>query len=161
MVTPIVLRIIIYTDPASKHPTDDEREALKSYFYLTSRLYPCGECAAEFQQLFRALSTANVLPSFGISMVSFTVSHITLFDFIFVPLGCVSFTTRSMNRLQKPIFDCAHLDDEYDCGCGDDAQTPTTSPSPIYDQRRSDRRRSYKRWLRAIKLSLVDSFGVL
>ena len=22
-------------------------------------------------------------------------------------------------RLQKPEFDCAHLSDEYDCGCGD------------------------------------------
>ena len=22
-------------------------------------------------------------------------------------------------RLKKPEFDCAHLDDEYDCGCGD------------------------------------------
>lgn len=22
-------------------------------------------------------------------------------------------------RLGKPEFDCAHLDDEYDCGCGD------------------------------------------
>jgi FAD-linked sulfhydryl oxidase len=26
-------------------------------------------------------------------------------------------------RLGKPIFDCAHLDDEYDCGCGDDGHT--------------------------------------
>lgn len=23
-------------------------------------------------------------------------------------------------RLKKPIFDCAHLDSEYDCGCGDE-----------------------------------------
>jgi hypothetical protein len=22
-------------------------------------------------------------------------------------------------RLEKPEFDCAHLDDTYDCGCGD------------------------------------------
>lgn len=34
-----------------KHPTLDEREALSSYLHLTSRLYPCGECAAEFQVL--------------------------------------------------------------------------------------------------------------
>jgi FAD-linked sulfhydryl oxidase len=33
-------------------------------------------------------------------------------------------------RLEKPVFDCAYLDDEYDCGCGDDgSDTPTTSPS--------------------------------
>ena len=36
-----------------KHPTLDEREALSSYFYLSSRLYPCGECAAEFQDLLK------------------------------------------------------------------------------------------------------------
>lgn len=23
-------------------------------------------------------------------------------------------------RLKKPEFDCAHLSDEYDCGCGDE-----------------------------------------
>lgn len=23
-------------------------------------------------------------------------------------------------RLEKPDFDCAHLSDEYDCGCGDE-----------------------------------------
>ena len=30
-------------------------------------------------------------------------------------------------RLKKPIFDCAHLDEEYDCGCGDDGNTTETS----------------------------------
>ena len=34
-----------------KHPTADEREALNSYFHLSARLYPCGECATEFQAL--------------------------------------------------------------------------------------------------------------
>ena len=32
-------------------PTSDERAAFKSYFFLQARLYPCGECAAEFMQL--------------------------------------------------------------------------------------------------------------
>lgn len=36
-----------------QHPTRDEREALDSYFRLTSRLYPCGECAEEFQELLK------------------------------------------------------------------------------------------------------------
>ncbi|KIM66123.1 hypothetical protein SCLCIDRAFT_1211353, partial [Scleroderma citrinum Foug A] len=36
-----------------EHPTLDQREALSSYMYLTSRLYPCGECAAEFQELLK------------------------------------------------------------------------------------------------------------
>jgi hypothetical protein len=40
-------------------------------------------------------------------------------------------------RLKKPIFDCAHLDDEYDCGCGhdnDDDDAPTTLPSTTKDE---------------------------
>src|ERR1700679_881471 len=36
-----------------KDPTPEEREAFDAYFYLFSRLYPCGECAAEFQMLLR------------------------------------------------------------------------------------------------------------
>lgn len=36
-----------------QNPTQDEREALEAYMYLTSRLYPCGECAAEFQDLLK------------------------------------------------------------------------------------------------------------
>ena len=34
-------------------PTDDERLALASYFHLSARLYPCGECASEFQSLLK------------------------------------------------------------------------------------------------------------
>jgi len=30
-------------------------------------------------------------------------------------------------RLKKPAFDCAHLDEEYDFGCGDDGSTTKTS----------------------------------
>lgn len=33
-------------------------------------------------------------------------------------------------RLHHPIFDCAHLDDEYDCGCGDDPAVATATDSP-------------------------------
>ena len=36
-----------------ENPTMDERRALDSYFHLSSRLYPCGECAAEFQMLLK------------------------------------------------------------------------------------------------------------
>ncbi|KAI0279100.1 ERV/ALR sulfhydryl oxidase domain-containing protein [Russula aff. rugulosa BPL654] len=94
-----------------EHPTDDEREALRSYFYLTSRLYPCGECAAEFQQLL------ELYPPQTSSRLS--------------AAGWLCFVHNKVNeRLEKAIFDCAHLDDEYDCGCGhDDSDAPTTSPS--------------------------------
>ncbi len=35
-------------------------------------------------------------------------------------------------RLKKPDFDCATLSSEYDCGCGDDplTTTSTTTNSP-------------------------------
>ena len=36
-----------------QEPTQDERDALNNYFHLMSRLYPCGECAAEFQLLLK------------------------------------------------------------------------------------------------------------
>jgi FAD-linked sulfhydryl oxidase len=38
-------------------------------------------------------------------------------------------------RLHKPEFDCANLDAEYDCGCGDEPlalnTTTTSSDAPI------------------------------
>ncbi|KAI0300445.1 ERV/ALR sulfhydryl oxidase domain-containing protein [Multifurca ochricompacta] len=91
-----------------EHPTEDEREALKSYFYLTSRLYPCGECAAEFQQLLKLYPP----------QISSRLSASAWLCFVHNKVN---------ERLQKPIFDCAHLDEEYDCGCGDDKDTPETS----------------------------------
>ncbi|KAI0001062.1 sulfhydryl oxidase [Russula vinacea] len=102
-----------------EHPTDDEREALRSYFYLTSRLYPCGECAAEFQQLL------ELYPPQTASRLSAS--------------GWLCFVHNKVNeRLEKPIFDCAHLDDEYDCGCGRDsddaADASTTLPSTTKDE---------------------------
>lgn len=34
-------------------PAESEKDAFKSFIYLFSRLYPCGECAAHFQELLR------------------------------------------------------------------------------------------------------------
>jgi hypothetical protein len=36
-------------------------------------------------------------------------------------------------RLNKPDFDCAHLSDEYDCGCGDGDIPPKANPSSPTD----------------------------
>jgi len=36
-------------------------------------------------------------------------------------------------RLKKPDFDCAHLSDQYDCGCGD-----TTASSTLASSRPND-----------------------
>ncbi|KAH9975556.1 ERV/ALR sulfhydryl oxidase domain-containing protein [Lactifluus volemus] len=95
-----------------EHPTEDEREALKSYFYLTSRLYPCGECAAEFQQLLELYPPQTSSRLSASSWLCFVHNQVN-------------------ERLQKPIFDCAHLDKEYDCGCGDDGNS--TDPGAVRD----------------------------
>ncbi|KIK61164.1 hypothetical protein GYMLUDRAFT_43244 [Collybiopsis luxurians FD-317 M1] len=93
-----------------ENPTNDEREALDSYFHLFSRLYPCGECASEFQALLKKFppqTSSRRAASLWLCAVHNEVNH----------------------RLGKEEFDCAHLDDEYDCGCGD---------SPINGPKTSD-----------------------
>ncbi|KAG6329766.1 hypothetical protein ID866_9323 [Astraeus odoratus] len=93
-----------------EHPTPDQREALSSYMHLTSRLYPCGECAAEFQQLLKKFppqTSSRRAASLWLCSVHNEVNE----------------------RLGKPIFDCAKLDETYDCGCGD-APTSTSVSLP-------------------------------
>ncbi|KAI9511469.1 ERV/ALR sulfhydryl oxidase domain-containing protein [Russula earlei] len=97
-----------------EHPTDDEREAIRSYFYLTSRLYPCGECAAEFQQLLELYPPQTSSRLSASSWLCFIHNKVN-------------------ERLEKPTFDCAHLDAEYDCGCGDESDKSTISPSTTKD----------------------------
>ncbi|KAF8911648.1 ERV/ALR sulfhydryl oxidase domain-containing protein [Gymnopilus junonius] len=82
-------------------PTADERGALESYFYLSSRLYPCGECAADFQKLLKKYPPQ-------------TSSRKT------ASLWLCGVHNEVNKRLRKAEFDCAHLSDEYDCGCGDE-----------------------------------------
>ncbi|OAX40233.1 hypothetical protein K503DRAFT_687979 [Rhizopogon vinicolor AM-OR11-026] len=95
-----------------EHPTQDERDALNSYLHLTSRLYPCGECAAEFQELLTKFP-----PQTGSRLAA--------------SLWLCSVHNEVNERLGKPVFDCAHLDATYDCGCGDDPLTSTMrSPVP-------------------------------
>ncbi|KAG2043851.1 ERV/ALR sulfhydryl oxidase domain-containing protein [Suillus americanus] len=98
-----------------EHPTQDERDALNSYLHLTSRLYPCGECAAEFQELLKKFP-----PQTGSRLAA--------------SLWLCSVHNKVNERLGKPLFDCAHLDETYDCGCGDDklksaARQPASSDS--------------------------------
>ncbi|PPQ79159.1 hypothetical protein CVT25_002787 [Psilocybe cyanescens] len=92
-----------------EHPTPDEREALSSYFHLSSRLYPCGECAAEFQQLLKKLPPQ-------------TASRRS------ASLWLCAVHNQVNARLKKPDFDCAHLSDEYDCGCGDEPVVEKSQP---------------------------------
>ncbi|KAG1746399.1 ERV/ALR sulfhydryl oxidase domain-containing protein [Suillus lakei] len=95
-----------------EHPTQDERDALNSYLHLTSRLYPCGECAAEFQELLKRFP-----PQTGSRLAA--------------SLWLCSVHNEVNERLGKPSFDCAHLDETYDCGCGEDKSTSATrQPAP-------------------------------
>lgn len=45
-------------------------------------------------------------------------------------------------RLGKPEFDCAHLDETYDCGCGDEpiSSSPTTAQDDPMDLERDPSR---------------------
>ncbi|GAA5859612.1 hypothetical protein JCM8547_006163 [Rhodosporidiobolus lusitaniae] len=80
-------------------PTADERETFRLFIYLFSRLYPCGECAAEFQLLLRS-SPPQTSSRSSASM------------------WLCSLHNRVNDRLGKPEFDCsADLEGVYDCGC--------------------------------------------
>ncbi|KAK7057659.1 sulfhydryl oxidase [Favolaschia claudopus] len=96
-----------------ENPTQDERDALNSYFHLFSRLYPCGECAAEFQMLLKKFppqTSSRRAASLWLCTVHNVVNE----------------------RLKKEEFDCAHLDDTYDCGCGDEPIGASSStPDPL------------------------------
>jgi len=81
-------------------PTQDERDAFNSYLHLLSRLYPCGECATEFQVLLKKYPPQ-------------TASRRS------AALWMCSVHNEVNARLGKPEFDCANLDSTYDCGCGD------------------------------------------
>ncbi|KZV61944.1 hypothetical protein PENSPDRAFT_746089 [Peniophora sp. CONT] len=95
-------------------PTDDERIALDSYFHLFSRLYPCGECAAEFQQLLKKYPPQ-------------TSSRRS------ASLWLCAVHNRVNERLKKPAFDCAHLEENYDCGCADDEKVDSATTEKSKD----------------------------
>jgi len=93
------------------HPTMDERLALASYFHLSARLYPCGECASEFQSLLEKYPPQTS----SRRAASLWLCHLH---------------NQVNERLAKSQFDCANLDGIYDCGCGDEPlATDTKSAS--------------------------------
>lgn len=128
---------------SSQEPTPDERTALKSYFYLfssvlpvslrlyaqltpthllLSRLYPCGECAAHFQDLLKEfppqvrdrrrlchLRHSRADPLLASPQTSSRKS---------ASLWLCHLHNLVNTRLMKPQFDCSTLDATYDCGCG-------------------------------------------
>ncbi|KAI1788353.1 ERV/ALR sulfhydryl oxidase domain-containing protein [Ganoderma leucocontextum] len=89
-------------------PRQDERDALDNYFHLMSRLYPCGECAAEFQKLLKKYPPQTSSRRAAATWLCFLHNQVN-------------------ERLEKPEFDCANLDSTYDCGCGDPPLNPKTT----------------------------------
>ncbi|KAJ3482368.1 hypothetical protein NLI96_g7020 [Meripilus lineatus] len=81
-------------------PTQDERDALNNYFHIFSRVYPCGECAAEFQKLLKKYPPQTSSRKAAALWLCYVHNQVNA-------------------RLLKPEFDCANLDSTYDCGCGD------------------------------------------
>ncbi|KAK4057998.1 hypothetical protein OIO90_000737 [Microbotryomycetes sp. JL221] len=88
-----------------EEPSESDRMAFKSFLYMFARVYPCGECAAEFQQLLRnhpPQTSSRQSASIWLCVVHNKVNE----------------------RLGKDEFDCSqNLEGLYDCGCG---EQPTT-----------------------------------
>ncbi|ORY11215.1 FAD dependent sulfhydryl oxidase Erv2, partial [Clohesyomyces aquaticus] len=89
-------------------PTDDEKEALRSFVHLFQRLYPCGECAEHF---------GKVLAKYPPQVSSRSAA---------ATWGC--YVHNIVNkRLHKPEFNCENIGDAYDCGCGDEKEAKAES----------------------------------
>ncbi|KAJ2764897.1 hypothetical protein IWQ56_001465 [Coemansia nantahalensis] len=84
-----------------EEPTGNEKEAMRSFLFLMSRLYPCGDCAHHFQQHLKkhppVVSGRHDLEQYLCAMHNVVNTS-----------------------LKKPLFDCATVHETYDCGCGPD-----------------------------------------
>jgi FAD-linked sulfhydryl oxidase len=87
-------------------PLEEESAALKSYIYLFTRLYPCGECASHFQKILEKFPPQTSSRSAAAAW------------------GCHVHNEVNKSK-RKPIFDCANIGGFYDCGCGDDENEKT------------------------------------
>jgi FAD-linked sulfhydryl oxidase len=99
-------------------PTVEEKDTLKSYIHLFSRVYPCRECAEHFQVLLKQyppqLSSREVASQWGCHV------HNQVND-----------------RLGKPLFDCMDISDKYECGCAEDEEEEDNQ-SPKITMERQD-----------------------
>ncbi|PGH11418.1 hypothetical protein AJ79_04919 [Helicocarpus griseus UAMH5409] len=84
-------------------PTAEQQETLRSYIYLYSRLYPCGECASHFQTLLAKFPPQVSSRSAAAAWACHVHNEVN-------------------KRLHKDIFDCSKIGDFYDCGCAHDEE---------------------------------------
>ncbi|KAJ2708877.1 hypothetical protein H4R19_004530 [Coemansia spiralis] len=84
-----------------EEPTGNEKEAMRSFLFLMSRLYPCGDCAHHFQQHLKKhppiVTTRHDLEQYLCNMHNVVNTS-----------------------LKKPLFNCTTVHEAYDCGCGPD-----------------------------------------
>ncbi|GMM38316.1 flavin-linked sulfhydryl oxidase [Saccharomycopsis crataegensis] len=85
------------------HPTDTEKDSLKQFFNYFVQVYPCGDCAQHFQKL---------LDKFPPQVNSKQTAALW---------GC-HIHNKVNERLQKPIYDCTGILNDYDCGCGGEGE---------------------------------------
>lgn len=104
-----------------EHPTDHDRQTLTSYIHLFSRVYPCRECAEHFQVLLKRYPP----------QVS-SREHASQW-------GC-HVHNQVNKRLGKEIFDCNEISDKYNCGCGDEEETPSPSSTPLKNKLHIDQK---------------------
>ncbi|CCH42599.1 FAD-linked sulfhydryl oxidase ERV2 [Wickerhamomyces ciferrii] len=84
-------------------PTENERETLDQFIQLFAKIYPCGDCAQHFNKL---------LDEFPPQTSSRSIASVW---------GC-DIHNKVNKRLNKPLYDCAHIIEDYDCGCGEDEE---------------------------------------
>lgn len=85
--------------------TQDDRDTLINFLHLFSRVYPCRECAEHFQ-----IYLAKYPPQVSTRQSA-------------MMWGC-DLHNKVNVRLGKPVFDCAFINEMYDCGCADGPEDP-------------------------------------
>lgn len=85
-------------------PSAEDRQTLSVFLQFFSRVYPCRECAENFQKLL-----ATYPPQLSSRKTA-------------VMWGCEAHN-KVNKRLGKDIFDCAYIFDMYDCGCDEEEDT--------------------------------------
>lgn len=80
-------------------PNKSEREDLLNYIRYFTKLYPCGDCATHFLTILERYPPQ------------------TSTRFAAATWGCAVHNEVN-KRLSKPIYDCLHIMEDYDCGCG-------------------------------------------
>lgn len=83
-------------------PSEEEKATLRHFFRYFVKVYPCGDCAQHFQKLLE-LYPPQVESKQNAAL-----------------WGC-HIHNKVNERLGKKIYDCTNILNDYDCGCGDDA----------------------------------------